>query len=225
MKKLLHAGAAGALTAGLVLVGSGSASAHVTVVPDTTTAGAYALLTFGVPHGCGESATTEVSLQIPEQIITVTPTVNPGWEIEKVMATLDEPVDDGHGGQYTERVAEVVYTTDTPLPNGYRDAFVLSVKLPDSAGDTLVFPAVQTCEEGESAWVQLPAEGQDLGDLEMPAPMFELTAAPADEEGEAQADAAVDGSTSAVSWVALALGGAGLLLGGAAFLRSRRATS
>lgn len=241
MRKLLRAAGATALTGGLVLIGASSASAHVTVSPDTTAAGAYALLTFGVPHGCDGSSTTRVSIQIPEQILTVTPTVNPGWEVTKVMATLAEPVDDGHGGQRTERVAEIVYTADTPLPEGYRDAFVLSLKLPDTPGETLVFPAVQECEEGENAWVQVAQDGQDGDELDLPAPLFEVTAAVTDGHGgtaeagttteDLAAGSALDGAstsrddaaTPAATWIALVLGAGGLVLGGLAFLRTRRA--
>lgn len=239
MRKTLRAAGATALATGLLLAGAGSAAAHVTISPDTTTAGAYALLTIGVPHGCGDSATTRVSIQIPEQLASVTPSINPGWEVEKVMEDLAEPLDDGHGGQRTERVAEVVYTTDTPLPDGYRDAFVLSVKLPDLPGETLVFPAVQECEEGESAWVQVPQDGQDPHELELPAPSFEITTA--GDAGEATAVTASDETTAggdqsavpltaaaeapATTWVALALGAGGLLLGGLALLRTRRTQS
>ncbi|MFB8228891.1 YcnI family protein [Cellulosimicrobium sp. NPDC055967] len=242
MRKTLRAVGAAALTTGIVVVGAGAAAAHVTVTPDTTDAGAYALLTFGVPHGCGASPTTKVSIQVPEQVVTVTPTVNPGWDVEKVMATLDEPVDDGHGGQYTERVAEVVYTAKTPLPDGYRDALVLSLKLPDAAGDTLVFPTVQECAEGETAWVQVAAEGEDGHDLEAPAPLVELTAAegdghdaPAETVADGSADDAADAEASgdsasagasdgpapALTWTALVLAAAGLVLGALGFVRSR----
>ncbi|MBD8079616.1 YcnI family protein [Cellulosimicrobium arenosum] len=249
MRKTLRALSAATLTTGLVVAGASIASAHVTITPDTTTAGSYGLLTVSVPHGCDASSTTEVSVQMPEQIVAVTPSVNPGWDVEKVMEDLDSPVADGHGGEYTERVSEVVYTAKTPLPDGYRDAFVLSLKIPDVAGDTLVFPTVQTCEEGESAWVEVPAEGQSEEELDLPAPMFEVTAAEAegdaaatDEEATAdeetadvaEADAeepAADGTavassddagTPAATWVALALGAAGLVLGLVAFLRTRR---
>lgn len=242
MRKTLRAVGAAALTTGLVVVGASAASAHVTVTPDTTSADSYALLTFGVPHGCGASPTTKVSIQMPEQIVAVTPSVNPGWDVEKVMEDLAEPVDDGHGGQYTQRVAEVVYSAKTPLPDGYRDAFVLSLKLPDVAGETLVFPAVQECEEGETAWVQVPAAGEDGDALEAPAPSFEVTSAEiaaddaaadeSDEAGEADVEAvsgdaasageSAGSSTSATTWVALALGGGGLVLGLLALLRTRR---
>ncbi|MGN7701647.1 YcnI family copper-binding membrane protein [Cellulosimicrobium sp. 22601] len=242
MRKTLRAVGAAALTTGIVVVGAGAAAAHVTVTPDTTDAGAYALLTFGVPHGCGDSPTTKVSIQVPEQIVTVTPTVNPGWDVEKVMAALDEPVDDGHGGQYTERVAEVVYTAKAPLPDGYRDALVLSLQLPDAAGDTLVFPTVQECAEGETAWVQVAAEGEDGHDLEAPAPLVELTAAEdeghdapaetvadgsagdtadADASGDAASAGASDGPAPALTWTALVLAAAGLVLGALGFVRSR----
>ncbi|ARK03777.1 hypothetical protein B8281_02545 [Cellulosimicrobium sp. TH-20] len=241
MRKTLRAVGAAALTTGLAVTGAAAASAHVTVTPDTTEAGSYALLTFGVPHGCGDSPTTKVSVQVPEQVVTVTPTVNPGWDVEKVMEDLAEPVDDGHGGQYTERVAEVVYTAKAPLPDGYRDAFVLSLKLPDAAGETLVFPTVQECAEGESAWVQVPADGEDGEELDLPAPLFELTAAsgggahgtqdgaadataePAAADGEAAEAAAStsSGPAPAVTWTALVLAAAGLVLGLLGFVRSR----
>ncbi|MFC0645661.1 YcnI family copper-binding membrane protein [Cellulomonas phragmiteti] len=241
LRHTLRATAAAALTGGLVLLGAGSASAHVTVQPSTTTAGAYTLLTVGVPHGCDGSPTTRVSIQIPELITSVTPSINPGWEVEKVMADLDVPIDDGHGGQRTERVAEIVYTARTPLPDGFRDAFVLSLKLPDAVGEELVFPALQECEEGETAWAQLPPDGDDSAELPYPAPRFEITAATEDDastetvsDAAAAAPASADsGSTSAsatttdaappaATWAALALGAGGLVLGALALLRTRR---
>ncbi|MBD5785702.1 YcnI family protein [Cellulosimicrobium terreum] len=244
----LRAVGAAALTTGLVVAGASVASAHVTVTPNVTTAGSYGVLTFALSHGCDGSATTKVSIQMPEQVITVAPTVNAGWDVEKVMEDLDTPVDDGHGGQYTERVSEVVYTATTPLADGYRDAFELSLKLPEAAGETLIFPTVQTCEEGETAWVQVPAEGEVADDLESPAPAFVLTAAEesadaadgtaaedvaaedadesanqaASEDGAATATTSDDAATPVVTWVALALGAAGLVLGLLAFLRTRR---
>lgn len=67
MRKILRAAGALSLTTGLLVAGSSVASAHVNVKPDTTAAGAHALLTFGVPHGCEGSSTTRVSIQIPSR--------------------------------------------------------------------------------------------------------------------------------------------------------------
>ena len=42
---------------------------------------------------------------------------------------------------------------------------------------TLYFPTIQTCESGETAWIEIPAEGQDPEELESPAPGVEVVAA------------------------------------------------
>lgn len=231
--------ASGALGLGAVLVTASAASAHVTVSPDTDDAGAYSLLTFSVPHGCGASPTAEVAIQIPEGVTGVTPTILAGWDVEKVTETLDEPLDDGHGGQITERVAEVVYSTNDPLPDGFRGAFEVSVKLPDTPGETLFFPALQTCVQGESAWVQIPSDGQDPHDLELPAPAVQLVASgdslahegDADEVGQESGDASEqvssatapeshEGGPGVIGWLALVISVIGAALGGTALARS-----
>ncbi|WP_203337456.1 YcnI family protein [Nocardioides limicola] len=223
--------------AGLAAVAlAGPAAAHVTVDPTTTDANSYAVLTVSVPHGCDGSATTEVAIRIPEQITSVTATRHPLWDVRVETETLDEPITDAHGNTVTERDAMVVYRTDSPLPDGQRDAFELSVRLPDAADDTLVFPTVQTCERGEAAWIQVPADGQDAHDLDYPAPSFVLTEAaghghgddgPAtdehatDEQGTDEASAAVT-TGGALPWLGLGAGLLGMIAGGAALLRVRR---
>lgn len=221
---------AGVATAIVALIGT-PAAAHVTVTPTTTVAGEYAVLTVSVPHGCDGSGTTKVAIKIPTEINAVTPTLNQGWNVEKVMVPLNPPVKDAHGNELTQRVDQVVYTAKAPLPDGYRDAFELSVKLPDAAGTTLIFPSVQTCEQGETGWVEVPGAGQKADDLEHPAPSFTLTAKDAEKVADAPAAPAApvasettdDGeSVPAVTWIALAVGVLGLLLGGFAVIRPRR---
>ncbi|WP_328474559.1 YcnI family protein [Actinoplanes sp. NBC_00393] len=231
-RRTVQLGAAGLVATGLLLMTAAPAAAHVTVSPTVTAAGAYTVLTVSVPHGCDGAGTTKVAIKVPEEIVAVTPTVNTNWTVEKVMADLNPPVKDSHGNEVTQRVSEVVYTAKAPLPDGMRDKFELSLKLPDTPGKTLVFPAVQTCEKGETAWVQVPAAGQNADELEHPAPGFKVTeaekegaeAAPAVQQVAATSDTGNegDGGTSVVSWIALAAGILGLVLGGLALLRSRR---
>lgn len=116
-KSILRSAVVVAGVCALSLGGALAASAHVSVSPNTTAAGSYALLTFGVPHGCAGSPTTKVAIKIPEQITAVTPTVNPNWDVQKVMVPLNPAVTDSHGNQVTERVDQVVYTAKTPLPD------------------------------------------------------------------------------------------------------------
>lgn len=219
---------AGTLAGGLALaLGSAvAASAHVSIAEGTVEAGAYEILTIGVPHGCDGSATTEVAIQIPEGINAVTPTRHGLYTVQKVIEELDTPITDSHGNEVTERVAQVVYTATTPLPDGQRDAFELSVQIPDDAADTtLFFPTVQTCEQGEAAWVQIPEEGQDGPELEEPAPSVDVVAASAESADVQDEDSsAAPGSSSQTALVvtSLAVGSLGLIVALIALLRARQ---
>lgn len=206
----------------LVALGSSAAQAHVTLTPSTTAAGSSAVLTFSVGHGCDGSPTTAVTVRMPSEIVAATPTVNPGWTVRKVMEELPSPVSNGHGGEYTERVSHIRYTARSPLEEGYRDTFEIALTLPESAGERLDFPVIQTCAEGETAWVQTAAE--DEPEPELPAPGLVLTPAVEEAHGHGENAAPVgDGDgTTALGWIGLALGALGLAAGGTALVRTRR---
>ncbi len=221
--------------AALVLGGAVAASAHVGIAEETVEAGAYEILTVSVPHGCEGSATNEVAIQMPEGINAVTPTRNPLYTVEAVMEDLDAPITDSHGNEVTERVAQVVYTAETPLPDEQRDAFELSLQIPEDAADsTLYFPTVQGCEEGEAAWVQIPEDGQDPDDLDAPAPSVDVVAASedssevsggttdttSDAQGPEEASSAADQTPLLVT--SLVVGGLGLVVAVIALLRGRK---
>lgn len=237
------------LALGLALGPTGAASAHVTVTPSDTAAGSYTVLTFSNGHGCEGSPTTAIKIQIPEGINAATPTRQDFYEVSKQMEKLDPPVTDAHGNELTERVATVTYTAKTPLPDGFRDAFEVQVQLPeDAAGETLAFPVIQTCQQGETGWTEIPAEGQDAEELDTPAPSFEVTEASEDgHHGASDDDHADEEDTSAEStssegdddetesasaepaeadntWgiAGVGVGVLGLLVGGIALARSRR---
>lgn len=191
-----------------------SASAHFEVDPSSAPAGSSAVLTFTLPHGCDGSATTAVTIDIPKEIPSVTPTAKAGWAVEKVTVGLDKPLDDGHGNTITSRVGSVRYTADTPLPDGLRDTFSLSVPLPaDAAGSTLLFPVLQTCQSGSVTWNEPQKAGAP--EPEHPAPAVTVTAAAAGEhsdDGDAASaapatDAAPEGAGGDILARVLGLGG------------------
>ena len=235
-------GALPAATAAVALSLAAPASAHVTATPSTAAAGAFTVVTFSVGHGCEGSPTTRIEIQVPESVLSVTPSRNPFYDVEKTIEKLDEPVADAHGNEVTERTGSIVYTASTPLPDGQRDAFELSFQVPDAEGETLSFPTIQTCRKGETGWTEVAADGQDAEELENPAPSFLITAAEgeghgedaaaesASDEGEVvsasaessadDADDADDGS-SALGWAGLVAGLLGLAAGGLALARTR----
>ena len=230
-RRILSTAAATGGAAALLLAAAAGASAHVGVTPDKTDAGAYSLLTFGIPHGCDESGTTRMAITLPQELNDAQPTVNPNWTVEKVTEKLAEPRKLPDGSTITQRTSQIVYTAKVPLPHELRDTLVLSVKLPDSPGTTLYFPTLQACEKGMTDWSQIPKAGEDPHSLSAPAPSVTITGAghSADMHGLEPASAgsptAADNGASARSWAGLAAGIGGLGLGGAALLRSRARTA
>ena len=224
-----------AATAAIALSLVSPASAHVSASVTDASAGAFTVLTLSVPHGCEDSPTTRIELQVPESVFSVTPTRNPYYDLEATIEQLDEPLTDADGNQYTERTSSIVYTARTPLPVGQRDTFELSFQVPDAEGELITFPTIQTCEKGETAWTEVPADGQDEDELENPAPAFTVlpasgeghhggaAAEPAQEEGEAS-DEADDDSSSVLGWAGLGAGLLGLVAGGLALARTRSTT-
>ena len=236
-RRTLSATAVAGGTAALMLAGVTAASAHVGVTPDKTDANSYALLTFGIPHGCDDSGTTKVTITLPEELNDAQPTVNPNWTVEKVVEQLPEPKKLADGATITKRTSQIVYTAKAPLDPELRDALVLSVKLPDAAGKTLHFPTLQNCEQGQTDWSEIAKDGQDPHSLKAPAPSLTVTAAAADSHGSASgtpaaaahassvSDAGTDNGSQARSWAGLVAGLGGLALGGVALMRSRNGKS
>ncbi|MDR7385054.1 YcnI family protein [Promicromonospora iranensis] len=218
----------GLAAAVLVTLGSVTAAAHVTITPSTTAAGATAVLRLEIPHGCEGSATTAVSVRMPEDVADVTASGTDRWTVDQAPDAL-------------------TWTTDEPLPDGEHAEVELTVRLPDDTGATLVFPVIQKCEDGEAAWTEVAEHGEGAehleGDehgagheeLDRPAPVLVVTAG--DNAGKVAADA--DGSSSRepepasaadgaadrgplITYGAAGILAAGILAGGAVLLRRRR---
>ncbi len=165
-----------ALAGALTLALAGPAAAHITADPGEAPADSYATLDFGVGHGCEDSPTTRVRIQIPPSVPSVTPRRSPFWDISTKEGRKD-PVE-LHGEEITRGTSEVAFTAKQPLDPHQLDVLTLSVKLPaGNAGDTVHFPAIQECAKGQTRWIQIPAAGESEEDLESPAPAVVLTAA------------------------------------------------
>jgi periplasmic copper chaperone A len=219
-------------TLALVMAGAlvvpAAAAAHITVNPTEGPADGYATLDFEVPHGCEESPTTQVRVQIPETVPQATPEVHPGWSLETKEGPKDEV--ELHGETITRGVSEVIWTAeDAPLPAHYLDRFAISVKLPPGEGETVYFPTVQKCEKGQTGWIEIPAEGESAEELESPAPAVTLTAVEAEHEATEEDAAAEETATEpseddgdGMAIAALVVGGLGLVFGGASLMRNRK---
>lgn len=220
----------GAVLGGALIVAAPAAAfAHVHVSPEDSSAEATTTVTFSFSHGCDDSPTTAMVVDIPDGVTNVVPVAAGGWSIERAVA------DNG-------TVTSVTYRADTPVENGVKGEVAMDLRFgADLAGTDVAFPVTQECVTGATAWTEVAEEGED--EPESPAPVVSVGAVAEDagEHGghsdtaqtdEAETHEAADGTdaeASASGTTALWLGGAGLALGAAALvvallaLRRRRA--
>jgi uncharacterized protein YcnI len=157
------------LTALLAAALASPVAAHTVADPDSGPAGASSRIAFRITHGCKGSPTIAMTIRMPAGVISAKPMPKPGWTIEIKSTPLDKPVTGLHGNAIRQAVTEVTWRGGR-VENAEFDEFILLVGLPDRPGETLFFPAIQTCEKGSNEWTGIPASGQSSRDLASPAP-------------------------------------------------------
>jgi uncharacterized protein YcnI len=214
-------GLAFAAAGALALLGSGVAAAHVTAQPGSAAKGSYAEVSFRVPSELPTAGTVKLQVTFPADhpIVSARTAPLPGWTAAVDKGALPAPVE-VRGTKITEAVRSITWTAQPGVrlgPTEYANFAVSMGRLPDDV-DELVFPAVQTYDDGTVVrWDQpTPPDGEEP---EHPAPTLHLTAAEGDGSGHdhGQAAAAPGGheghAMAAADETARWLGGAGLLVG------------
>lgn len=162
------------LCAALALLGQAT-PAHVTLEYPVATAGQGYKATFRIGHGCGASPTRVVEVDIPAGVQGAKPMPKPGWTLEVVREPLAQPYT-SHGRRISEDTTRIRWTARTDadmLQSGHYDEFVLVGTLPPQDGK-LYWPVRQLCPQGRLDWTEVPAAGQNWGDLKSPAAELEL---------------------------------------------------
>ena len=148
--------------AALLLVATLPATAHITLEYPVAHAARSYKATFRVGHGCGESATRQLVVELPAPVRSARPMPKAGWTLEVQKA-----------GEAITRVTWTAKSRDDMLPSAHYDEFVLQAQMPAAAG-TLYWPVRQVCEQGRNDWVEVPAPGQKHSDLKSPAAALEV---------------------------------------------------
>jgi uncharacterized protein YcnI len=171
------------------------ASAHVTLEVKEAKPGSGYKAVFRVPHGCDGSATTGVSVEIPEGFIGVKPMPKPGWTVATESGPYARAYKHYHG-DLAEGVKRVTWSGGRLLDEHFDEFVVNGFVAREIAGaDVLHFPVRQTCEKGETYWAEIAAEGQNPHSLDYPAATLLLAAS----EGDApKAEAAVTAGDLAI---------------------------
>lgn len=162
----------------LALAAPAAASAHVTVSPNVTPAGSWALVNIKVPNESATAVTNKVELALPTDtpILNVSYVPVAGWTTELVRGDLPAPVEVG-GNTITEAITTVIWTA-TPgheISDGQLQVFPLSLgPIPDTG--KIVMVADQTYSDGNVVSWSETSEGANH-----PAPVLFVNDAPAND--------------------------------------------
>lgn len=134
---------------------SSFAAAHVTLETREAQAGSSYKAVLRVPHGCDGSATTGIRVQLPEGFRAAKAMPKAGW----TLSTLKKAVTpyDSHGKQISSDVVEISWQGGK-LPDDQYEEFVFRGNLP-AQGEMAWFKVLQSCEQGRTDWVEIPANG------------------------------------------------------------------
>ncbi len=159
----------------VALLGAPLASAHVTLNPREWEAGGFARFAFRVPNERPDASTTKIVVQFPENVSSASFQPVEGWTRTIQMIALDTPLTDEDGNEITERIDTVTWEGGEIKPGEFQE-FGVSFQVPDTPGEQIAFPAVQTYSSGETVrWI-----GDE--DADEPAPAITVLAAAGEEE-------------------------------------------
>jgi uncharacterized protein YcnI len=126
------------------------AFAHVEVEGETATTG-ISTVTFSFEHGCTESPTTSLKIELPTGTTEVK-AQNPAGFTSAV-------------------TADTLTWSGGSIPSTTPGTFVADMRVIGTAGDTIFLPTIQGCAEGENDWIEKTEDPE----ADNAAPRFTLT--------------------------------------------------
>jgi hypothetical protein len=163
--------------AGLACMLPMTAVAHVVITNmNQNSSWEGAVLTLLVPHGCGAEPTTEIRMQVPENVNMVLPEPKPGWKIELTKRKLATPKKVGNR-EITEVQDEVIWSGG-PLPGDHAGLFTFVTNFPDKPGERIYFKTIQKCGAKDEKWIETVKPDEEIWRtwlLPKPAPFVVLS--------------------------------------------------
>ena len=162
-----------ALTAALSFCFAAPAFAHVVFAEPEAAPNSYYAGFLRLSHGCGDSPTRSVRVEIPDGVNIARPQPKAGWTLGIERERLATPIRGEAGHEITERVTAITWSGE--LPADQFEVFGIMMRLPDQTGP-LYFPVIQTCADGEQRWTEIPPAGAAWHSVPRPAPVVTLVA-------------------------------------------------
>lgn len=221
-RRLRRTGTVLLATGAALLLGTGTALAHVSITTGSVAPDSYSTVGFRVPNESDTATTTKVEIQLPADtpFAFVSAGQAPGWTITTTTTQFDAPITVGTI-TVDKAITSVTFTADDGAGLAPHEFAVFDLLLgPIPAVDSLAFGAVQTYDDGEIVnWTEpTPAGGEEP---EHPAPVLKIAGAPAIGDGDDDAVTATTSSTDTAAapaedptdTTARVLAGAGIVIG------------
>ena len=145
------------------------AIAHPSFENDIVHAGKTFRANMLVTHGCGDSPTLKLIVDVPEDVLAITPRVKPGWTVELVESELKTPRT-VFGMQRTKYTSQIIWSGGI-LDSDYFDVFSFIV-IPPVEEMTLYFPSTQICVADTDAYITIPDSVEEDQDSAGTAPFL-----------------------------------------------------
>ena len=143
------------------LVTAPVADAHVTINPGEWEAGGFARFDIRVPNERDDANTMRVVVQFPENVVSASFQDVPGWERTVEMVPLEEPIEEDGEEPITERIGTVTWSGGTVEPGEFVE-FGVSFQVPETPGEDLLFPTIQTYSGAEAVrWISPDPEADE----------------------------------------------------------------
>lgn len=140
----------------LAILVPGLAHAQVKLEQNQAESGSYYKGVLTVTQGCDGSATTAITVDIPEGLQFAQPMPKAGWQLEIVKKPVERPFF-RNGIEITEAVRQITWSGNS-LHDIHFDEFIFRGRVGVGATSVLYFPVTQKCETGELHWDQIAEE-------------------------------------------------------------------
>jgi len=174
----------GATIFGFGLFTNSLALSHASLEVEKTKAGVAYEAIINLPHGCEGLPTDTILVKVPENMIVLLPPETDSWTVSATKAKLDKPAA-VNGTAIEESIVQLKWNGGSiPASNIGQVRFGGQITDGLAPGTQLHFMVVQQCEDKAVRWIEILKEGQDMSDMQAPAPFLTIV----DETEKANSD-------------------------------------
>ena len=150
------------------------AGGHAYLEAEETMAGTLYEVIINLPHGCDGLPTDTIAVKVPDNMVVVQPPAADGWSVSSKKAVFDKPKSVA-GEAVTEGYVQLKWSGGSIPDDEVGQVSFQGLIVDDlEPGTKLHFLTVQHCQDKSQRWIEIQKPGQELSDMEAPAPFLTI---------------------------------------------------